>query len=60
MIFCLRKMLIFFPIEDKKRKFSDAERKAKIYYDSCMDRNKIIEKLKAKPMQEFIDLVMVI
>nr|XP_027199994.1 endothelin-converting enzyme homolog isoform X2 [Dermatophagoides pteronyssinus] len=43
--------------EDKKRKFSDAERKAKIYYDSCMDRNKIIEKLKAKPMQEFIDLI---
>lgn len=50
-------MIIIHFSEDKKRKFSDAERKAKIYYDSCMDRTKVIETLKAKPMQEFIDLV---
>lgn len=50
-------LIVFFYPEDKKRKFNDAERKAKIYYESCMDHNKVIEKLKAKPLQDFIDLV---
>lgn len=46
-----------FYIEDKKIKFSGAELKAKLYYDSCMDHNGTVERLKAKPLQEFIDLV---
>ncbi|UXI15573.1 aromatic-L-amino-acid decarboxylase-like [Sarcoptes scabiei] len=44
-------------LENRNYSFSDAERKAKNYYDSCMDKKKIIEKLKAKPMQDFIDLI---
>lgn len=44
-------------IEDDRKKFSGAELKAKIYYDACMDLNGTIEKVKAKPLKEFIDLV---
>ncbi|KAH9399044.1 Endothelin-converting enzyme 2 [Tyrophagus putrescentiae] len=40
-----------------KRKFSGAELKAKIYYESCLDRNNTLEKLKEKPLQDFIDLI---
>ena len=43
--------------EDNNRKFVGAELKAKQYYDSCMDRNGTMEKLKSKPLQDFIDLV---
>lgn len=44
-------------LEDRTRKFSAAENKAKMYYDSCMDRNGTMDKLKSKPLQDFIDLV---
>lgn len=44
-------------IEDPTRKFSGAEHKVKLYYESCMDRNGTIEKLGSKPLQEFIDLI---
>lgn len=33
---------------------SEAERKAKIYYESCLDRNDDLEKLGAKPMVDFL------
>lgn len=49
--------LICFHSEQNSTKLSGAEYKAKMYYDSCMDRNGTIEKLKSKPLQEFIDLV---
>ncbi|XP_054159302.1 endothelin-converting enzyme homolog isoform X2 [Oppia nitens] len=32
-----------------------AERKARIYYDSCVDKNETIERLGHKPLQEFLD-----
>lgn len=44
-------------IENDTNSFKGAELKAKMYYDSCMDKNGTIEKLKAKPLQDFIDLV---
>lgn len=44
-------------IEDSKNNFSGAELKAKMYYDACMDYNGTIEKSKARPLKEFIDLV---
>lgn len=33
---------------------SEAEKKAKIYYESCLDRNDDLEQLGAKPMVEFL------
>lgn len=33
---------------------SDAEVKAKLYYQSCMDANKTIEKLGSKPLEDLI------
>lgn len=36
---------------------SDAQRKAKIYYQSCLDKNETIEKLSSKPMLDFIEVV---
>ena len=44
-------------LEDKTRRFNDAEMKAKTYYESCMDKNGTIEKLKAEPLLKFIDFV---
>ncbi|XP_077867473.1 endothelin-converting enzyme 1-like [Saccoglossus kowalevskii] len=36
---------------------NEAEIKAKVYYQSCMDKKKFVEKLKAKPLLEAIKLV---
>ncbi|XP_070560604.1 endothelin-converting enzyme homolog isoform X2 [Ptychodera flava] len=36
---------------------SEAERKAQRYYQSCMDKKKIIEKLKAKPLLDIIQKI---
>ncbi|CAD7093917.1 unnamed protein product [Hermetia illucens] len=33
---------------------SEAERKAKLYYESCLDEDEIMEKLGAEPMQKFL------
>lgn len=46
-------------LEEKKptESLSDAERKARIYYDSCMDKNETIEKLGAEPMQNFLSQI---
>lgn len=33
---------------------SEAEKKAKIYYESCLDKNDDIEKLGAKPMVDLL------
>ena len=33
---------------------SDAEKKAKLYYQSCLDKNKTISKLGGKPLEDLI------
>ena len=36
---------------------SDAEKKAKIYYESCLDSNETIERLGAQPMLDLLNEV---
>ncbi|KAI8121604.1 Endothelin-converting enzyme like protein [Lucilia cuprina] len=51
-----RNQLIIKNILEKPMKTfeSEAEKKAKIYYESCLDRNDDLEKLGAKPMVDFL------
>lgn len=51
-----RNQLIIKNILEKPMKTfkSEAEKKAKIYYESCLDRNDDLEQLGAKPMVEFL------
>ena len=44
-------------LEENKTYTSDAQKKAKIYYKSCLDKNETIERLGSKPMLQFIELV---
>ena len=40
-----------------EKSMSSAERKARTYYHSCVDKNETIEKLGPKPMQRFLNKV---
>lgn len=42
-------------IESTNFTVGSAEEKAKIYYDSCLDRNDTVESRGAKPMQDLVD-----
>lgn len=43
--------------ENAEFKPGSAEEKAKIYYESCLDKNNTLEQRGAKPMQELIESV---
>jgi membrane metallo-endopeptidase-like protein 1 len=45
------------PTEDNTTYTSDAQSKAKLYYRSCLDKNDTIEKLGAKPLIDFLELI---
>ena len=54
---CLSNVKCFYVSEREIDTYkSEAERKAKYYYESCMDTNKTIEKLGAEPLIKLIEV----
>lgn len=55
--FLYRSNVVYFVAKDESDIKSKAEKKAKIYYESCMDPDDVIEKFGAEPMNTLLSKI---